>query len=120
MGSNILQLLAAIIVFVLVLFVTYYVTKWIARSGVIQPNSKNIKVIESFKIAPNKYIQIVKLGSKFYSIGVTKENITFLAELEEEQLDLIKQDETIQNMSFKDVLGKVSSSFIQKNNKDNK
>ena len=56
MGSNILQLLGVIIVFLLVLAATYYITKWIAKSGVVQPQSKNIKVIETFKIAPNTYI----------------------------------------------------------------
>ena len=50
--------------------------------------SRNIKVIETFKIAPNgKYIQIIQLGKKYYSIGVTKDQITFLTPLDEAQLD---------------------------------
>lgn len=118
MGSNILQLLATVLVFVLVLAVTYYATKWIAKSGFVQPYSKNIKVIETFKIAPNKYIQIVKLGDRYYSIGVTKDNITFLTSLEEEHLDLQQDVADVQNVSFKDVMSKVSSRIKKKEDKE--
>ncbi|MCH5251973.1 MAG: flagellar biosynthetic protein FliO [Lachnospiraceae bacterium] len=109
MLSNVLQLIAVVIVFVLVLVVTYYATKWIAKTGAIQAQSANIKVIETFKIAPNKYIQIIKLGTKYYSIGVTKENITFLAPLEEEQLDFTERGNNQQQVvvPFKDMLGKI-------------
>lgn len=109
-----MQLLATIVIFVVVLAVTYYATKWIARSGAIQPYTKNIEVIETFKIAPNKYIQIIKLGNKYYSIGVSKENITFLTPLEEDQLDLQGREGMAQNISFKDVMGKVASRIKSK------
>jgi flagellar protein FliO/FliZ len=88
------------------------VTKWIAKSGAIQSGSHNIKVIETFKIAPNKYIQIIQLGSKYYSIGITKDNITFLTALEEEQLDF-SQASAPQQIPFKDILNK----FAKKNKK---
>lgn len=102
--GNILQLLALIVVFVVVLIATYYVTKWIAKSGAIPTKTQNIKVIETFKIAPNKYIQIIQLGSRYYSIGVTKDNITFLTELEEEQLDFSEKPSMAQQIPFRDLL----------------
>lgn len=117
MVNNILQLLGMVVVFILILAATYYVTKWIARSGAIQPCSKNIKVIETFKVAPNKYIQIIQLGSRYYSIGVTKENITFLSALDEEQLDLQELDVTLPNTSFMDVMSKVASKIKKKEDK---
>lgn len=107
MISNILQMLAVLLVFVVVLAATYYVTRWIAKSGAIQSQSANIKVIETFKIAPNKYIQIIQIGSKYYSIGVTKENITFLTSLEEEQLDFTEKT-NYQQIPFKDMLSKLA------------
>lgn len=118
MGNNILQLLATILIFVLVLAATYYATRWIAKSGVVQSHSRNIRVIETFKIAPNKYIQIIQLGTKYYSIGVTKDHISFLTPLEEEQLELQEMDAEIQNASFKDVMGKVTSMLKKKDNKE--
>ena len=102
MNSNILQLLAVIIVFVIVLAGTYYVTKWIAKSGVIQSQSRNIKVIETFK----KYIQIIQLGTKYYAIGVAKESITFLTPLDAEQLDFAPELNHNPKVSFKEMIEK--------------
>lgn len=102
--ENILELGGVLIVFVLVLTATYYATKWFGKSGAIQMQSQNIKVIETFKIAPNKYIQIIQLGSKYYSIAVTKDNITFLAALDEDQLDLTAKDKEVTILPFRDIL----------------
>lgn len=105
--QNVLELIAVLIVFVFVLAATYYVTKWIGKSGVVQMQSNNIKVIETFKIAQNKYIQIIQLGDKYYSIAVTKDNITFLAALDEEQLDLTKKDKEVNVLPFRDILNRL-------------
>lgn len=93
-----------VLIFIIVLAVTYYFTKWIAKTGIVQPQSKNIKVQETFKIATGKYVQIIQLGDKFYAIGVTKETITFLTPLEKEQLDLEISNISHQKVSFRDIL----------------
>lgn len=104
MLENILQLTAVVVVFVLVLAGTYYVTKWIAKSGMIQSQSRNIKVIETFKITNGKYIQIIQLGKKYYSIGVTKDQITFLTPLDEAQLDFQKKFVMVRKFRLKNCL----------------
>nr|MBP3598251.1 flagellar biosynthetic protein FliO [Eubacterium sp.] len=115
--GNILQLLAALFVFVLVLVATYYVTKWIAKTGALQPYTRNIQVIETYKVAPNKYIQLIRIGEKYYSIGVTKDNITFLSEVEETQLNLDPIKETVPVDSFKEVWNRVSKTIKDKQKK---
>ena len=107
MLSNIIQLVVILIIFILVLVATYFTTRWIGKSGAIQSSSPNIRVRETFKIAPNKYIQIIELGDKYYAIGVSKDNITFLTELSEEQLDLTPVDVSKTSGSFKDFFEKV-------------
>ncbi len=104
--QNILQLLGVLVVFILVLVLTYYTTKWIGKSGFVQVQSQNISVIETFKIAPNKYIQIIKIGTKYYAISVSKDTIQFLTELSEEQLSFDKKED-IPQVSFKDIMDKV-------------
>ena len=106
MLENVLQLLAVLVIFILVLVATYYATKWVAKKSGMQGQSRNIRVIETFKIAPNKYIQIIQLGSRYYSIGVTANNITFLAELDEDQLDLSAGERPGAQVSFKEMLGR--------------
>ena len=107
MLSNVIQLVVILIIFILVLVATYFTTKWIGKSGAIQASSPNIRVKETYKIAPNKYIQIIELGDKYYAIGVSKDNITFLTELSEEQLDLTPIESSKGSGSFKDFFEKV-------------
>jgi flagellar protein FliO/FliZ len=118
MMSNILQLLAVVLVFILVLAGTYYVTKWIAKSGMIQSQSKNIKVIETFKITTGKYIQIIQLGTEYYAIGIAKDQITFLTSLEREQLDLDTDLDVGSKISFKEMIDKITKG--NKNQNQNK
>ena len=108
MLQNVLQLLGLLIILILILVATYYVTKWIAKSGAIQNQAKNIKVIETFKIAPNKYIQIIQLGDRYYSIAVTKDQVTFLTALDEEQLDFSAAEREGNGMNFRDILAGLS------------
>lgn len=107
-GSNILQLLALVIVFIIVLAATYYFTKWIAKSGMIQSQSKNIKVKETFKIATGKYIQIIQLGTKYYAIGVSKDQINFLTPLDEDQLNFDPMIVSDSKLSFREMFEKMS------------
>ena len=106
MWQNVLQLIVVLIVFILILMATYATTKWIGKTGLVQLQSKNISVIETFKIAPNKYVQIIKIGTKYYAISIAKDTVSFMTELEEKQLDL-RKEEMQESFSFKEVLDKV-------------
>ena len=107
MLSNIIQLVVIIIVFIIVLIATYFTTRWIGKSGSIQAHSPNIRVKETFKIAPNRYIQIIELGDQYYAIGVSKDNITFLTELSKDQLDLTPTQTDQGTASFKDIMSRI-------------
>ena len=45
-----------------------------------QTYNKNIEVVESYRIAPSKFIAIVRTGSKYLVIGVGKDEISKLSE----------------------------------------
>ncbi|MGN1206135.1 MAG: flagellar biosynthetic protein FliO [Eubacterium sp.] len=118
MVNNILQLIASLFIFVLVLALTYYVTKWIAKSGAMQSRTKNIKVIETYKIAPSKYIQIVQIAEKVCAIGVTKEQITFLTELNELSFEDLEKDGSISgDVTFKEVMKNMLSNVKNRDEK---
>ena len=114
------KLVLLLIVFFALLFGAHLFTKWYAKSGFVNPKSSNIKVIEAQQLAPGKSIVIAKVGGKYVSFVLFKENATFLTELEEE--DLIFQDETstVQNMSFVDVFKKVKRDKSNGNDLRNK
>ena len=79
------ELLGMILIFVLILVASYYTTKWIGKSNFVNRSVKNIAVKETYQIAPGKVIQIVKAGSKYIVLGVTKDHINMLTELSEEE-----------------------------------
>lgn len=105
-GSSYLQFISVLIIFILVLAATYFVTKWIADyqkgTGL---SGKNIEIIDTCRISQTKYIQIVRIGGRYTAIAVSKDQVTSLGDVDEK--DLIIKDETQENVSFKDILEKI-------------
>ena len=112
------KLILLLIVFIALLFGAHFFTKWYAKSGFVNPKSSNIKIIESQQLAPGKSIVIAKVGGKYVSFVLFKENAEFLVELDEE--DLVFQDEIsgMQNMSFGDIFKNVKRDKSDLRNKE--
>ena len=85
--NGVLQLVTVLFIFIFVLVITYVTTRWIAKQQKAQMYNKNIEVIETYKVTPNKYIQIVRTGDKFLAIAICKDTITMLAELSKDEVD---------------------------------
>lgn len=107
------EFLTVLVIFLFVLAITFGTTKWIANYQKIKTFNSNIQVIETYKITPNKCIQIVKAGSKFLVIAVCKDTVTLLSELTEEQITLPELEEH-SNMSFKEILEKTKNLAAKK------
>lgn len=100
------QLITMLVVFVLVLGVTALTTKWIANYQKQQSVNENVQVIETTRIANNKYIQIVRVGETYMAIAVCKDTVTMLGEIPKEQL---KKGATTSTFGFKEFLSKAMS-----------
>lgn len=85
-----MRLITALLIFVLVLAATYFVTRWIAGYQKGQMAKGNIEVMETCRLSQTKYIQIIRVGSRYLVIGVCKDTITMLASIEETDLNLEK------------------------------
>ena len=105
-GNNVLQLLAVMIVFILILVVAYFVTRWVGTNEGKTFFGKNIRVIEGCRVGTNKFIQIVKVGNKFLILGIGKDEISYLGEVEEEDL-AIAEDGVRPLPDFKEILTKI-------------
>lgn len=68
-------------------------------------DSGNVKLIDAFQIAPGKYIQIVKVGKKYLALAVCKDTVTFLTELQEDEVKITEKKELV---SFKELLEKAT------------
>jgi flagellar protein FliO/FliZ len=92
------QFITVLLIFVAVLAVTALVTKWIAG----YQKAGNIEVLETVRIANNKYIQLVRIGESYFAIAVCKDTVTNLGEIPAGQL---KDKTTTDNTSgFRELL----------------
>ncbi len=86
-GANgVVELLTVLIIFIFVLFLTVYVTRFVAGYEKNRLRGSNIEVIEAQRFSRDKYIMIVRTGSKYLAVAVSKNDVTLLAELDEESL----------------------------------
>ena len=117
--QNIIELLSLIIIFVIVLVVCYFTTKFVAGRQLVQKRIGNFEVIETFPIAQNKYLQLIKMGTKYIVISVTKDNITYITELNQEEVCQMQKSSTgmSSGKNFKEVLsGFLKDSSEKKDN----
>lgn len=103
-GSSYVQFVTVLVVFVLVLGITAWVTKWMAAYQKQQSINGNVEVVETTRIAGNKYIQLVRVGRTYMAIAVCKDTVTMLAEVPEEQLKFRELPQG--GISFKELLVK--------------
>ena len=104
-SSSYAQFITVLLVFVAVLGVTAFTTRWIANYQKQQGVNANIEMIEATRISNNKYIQLVRIGQTYMAIAVCKDTVTMLGEIPKEQL--VEISNVSNNMSFKELFDKV-------------
>ena len=101
-----LQFITVLILFVFVLLITYWTTRWIARYQKDKAGAGNLEVIETCRISPNKYVQILRAGEKYLVIAIGKDEIHMLAELSEEEIAICENNKE-QSLCFAGVFEQV-------------
>ncbi len=86
------QFLTIVVIFIGVLVLTYFVTKWIAGYQQGKTATGNIDVIETYRLSQTKYVQILRLGDHYVAIAVCKDSVTTLAQLSEDEIHTITMD----------------------------
>lgn len=103
MGKNIVELIVLLGIFVLVLVACILTTRFIAGHQMQRTKNSNFKPLETYQIAQNRYLHLVQIGSRYFVVSVTKENINFIAELNEEEI-VVRQEKQGGQRSFKEIL----------------
>ena len=82
--NSVARFLTLLVIFALVLAITYFSTRFFAKSqsGIVR--AANMQVCETLQLAPGRYLQIVRVGKKYYLIGTGKDDVTFMTELDED------------------------------------
>lgn len=106
--DSFLDLITVLLIFVFVIAITLFTTKYVANYQKVQNAGKNIEVLETYRISQSKYIQIVKIGAKYVAIAVSKDTVTLLTALEETDISI--NDMVNEGRSFKDILAGLKKS----------
>ncbi len=81
------QLITVLFLFIIVLGATYYVTMWIARYQKSASIGANMEIMETLRLSNTKYMQIVRVSKKYLVIAVSKDTVTLLGELGEDEYE---------------------------------
>ena len=86
-GENIFRLIVVLAIFIGVLAITVFATRWIASYQRGLTKNTNFDVIDAISVGTSQRLQIIKVGKeRYFIIGVGKEEITFISEISEDEL----------------------------------
>ena len=122
--QNVMQLIGVVLIFLIVLALTYFTARWIGGYQQINMKNKNLQILESIKVGTNKFICLIKAGEIYLIVAVGKDEITMLAQLKEEQLSVVpslntymlekEKKDTVSADNFQEVLDKMKQFFPKK------
>jgi len=117
--ESFLQLISALLIFVFVLLITYFTTRWVGNYQKVRMKSRNLQVIESLSAGNNKSICLIKAGTEYLVVAIGKDEIRPLATLKEEQLTDVSflnegAESSVSGESFQEILGQLKDKMSKK------
>ena len=105
------QFMTVLILFLFVLMITYWVTKWTAGYQKNQNVNANMELLDIIRLSNNKYIQIIRVGRKYLAVAICKDTVTMLTEISEQDL-VFSEKNVSKGQGFKDILEKIQKKNI--------
>ena len=117
--DSFVQFVTVLLLFLVVLFITYGVTRWISGIQKTQMVGRNMEVVDTMRISSSKYLQIVRAGDKYLAIAVCKDTVTMLAEIPKESLMLQDNMQTGgYQPGFREILEKIKNQHLTEKTTD--
>ncbi len=110
-ADSYMQFITVLLLFVFVLAITAFVTKWIGGYQKGKSAGANMELVEAIRLSNNKYVQIVRVGRKYLALAVCKDTVTMLSEIPEEDLSFPGSSGEGAS-AFRDVLMKIQKERI--------
>jgi len=117
--DSFVQFVTVLLLFLVVLLITYGVTRWISGIQKTQMVGRNMEIVDTMRISSSKYLQIVRAGDKYLVMAVCKDTVTMLAEIPKESLVL--QDNTKisgYQPGFREILEKIKNQSLTEKTTD--
>ena len=115
------KLISVLLIFVLVLVLTYVTTYWMGNLQKKKFSNKNLKVIETISVGSNKYISIVEVGTVYLVVSIGKDEVHMLTRLSRDELtDFSFEEDSMGNgqESFQQILNKFRDKMPQNRKND--
>lgn len=111
--DTVIQFVTVLLLFAFVVLITWFTTRWVARlqKGQMSSQGSNMEVLETMRIAPDKFLELVKLGNRYFILAVGKNEINSVCELKEEELNLSAPKP--QKASFAELLDRFKNHQIE-------
>lgn len=103
-----LEMVGLVFILIMILFAAYYTSKFLGKYTMGQMKNSNFHVIDTYRISPNKFLQIVKIANKYIVISVSKDIVSFITELDESEV-FIREANVQDNLSFKQIFEKLKN-----------
>lgn len=84
--NSFIQLLGALVIFMFILVITYFTTRWVGGYQKNRMSGRSLQILDTIRLNGNKYISVIQAGKVYLIVAVTKDNVTTLAQLSEEEL----------------------------------
>lgn len=113
--DSFVQLITVLVIFIFVLIITYFTTRWMAGIQKGRSFNKNLRIIETINAGNNKMISIVQAGEKYLVVSIGKDEVHYLTELKQEELkDLSFMNPDNQNDKqdpFAEIFGRLKEKY---------
>lgn len=115
-GEGMVQIIYIFIVCIVIFVGAYYASRLLGNFQLNKNRAANLKIVEVISIGPQKTVQLIKVGSEYILVGVTKDHITFIKEISESNLDINLLQGNDQVVPF----NKYLDQYFKKKNSNNK
>lgn len=93
LATDVIKLIASIVVFVFVIAATYFTTRFIGNYQKKTLKGTNFDTIEVYRLTPNKYLQLIRMGNQYVVIAVCKDTVTTICTLDGDNLVMPEETE---------------------------
>jgi len=125
-AGRVFTVLFTLVIFAGILYLAYLTTKYIGKKYSVGGGlyGRNIKILDTVRLSQDKLLMRVKAGDKTVLMGVSKEHMEYICDVDEKQLDIQSAGTgsevpavTDFASAFKSVLSEKMQNFKTKENK---
>lgn len=113
--DSFVQLITVLIIFIFVLILTYFTTRWMAGIQKGRSVNKNLRIVETIHVGNNKMISIIETGKKYIVVSIGKDEVNYLTELSTDDLkdlSFMNPDATkIQPDTFAEIIDRLKKNY---------